>query len=146
MLTWVVASSLALGAPVPKEAPKKERPTIVGPWASEKVTVGGKDQQTVAPDNIQFEFADYGTVVVRMGRDQPQSPAYKVNPKADPPEIDLTPAAGVKRPPSLGIYKLAGDTLTICFDQEPGAARPKSFESPAGSAVLVLTLKRVKKE
>jgi uncharacterized protein (TIGR03067 family) len=145
MFTWVIASSLALGAPAAKDAPKKELPTIVGHWASEKVTVGGKDQD-VPPNSIKFEFADDGTVVVRMGTDKPQSPTYKVTPKAVPPEIDLTPAAGVKRPPSLGIYKLDGDTLTICFDQEPGAARPKSFESREGSAVLVLTLKRVKKE
>jgi uncharacterized protein (TIGR03067 family) len=137
---------LALGvvAPGPKDDPKKAA-TIVGKWAVEKMTVGGKDPGTPS-GAIGLEFIADGTLLSRLGTDNPKSSTYKVDPKKDPAEIDIIAAAGVKRPPSLGIYKLDGDTLTLCFDQEPGAARPKAFESPAGTIVMVWTLKRVKKE
>jgi hypothetical protein len=47
-----------------------------------------------------------------------------------------------------GIYKLDGNTLTLCLAVGGEEAnRPAKFESPAGSMVMLLTLKRpVKKE
>src|SRR4051794_29735479 len=46
-----------------------------------------------------------------------------------PPRIDLL-REGLKEP-SLGIYELKGDKLTICYG-EPGAERPEKLESEAG--------------
>jgi hypothetical protein len=42
------------------------------------------------------------------------------------------------------IYKVDGDTLSLCWDRGPGAARPKKLESPAGSEVVLYVFKRVK--
>ena len=42
--------------------------------------------------------------------------------------------------------KVDGDTLTLAFARgAPGAARPTKFESPEGSEIMVMTLKRAKK-
>src|SRR5262245_53994234 len=105
MLTCVIAGTLILGAPGTKEVPKKDPTGIVGRWTSEKVVVGGQDQ-AVPPGSMEFDFAADGSVAVRMGTDKPQTPRYTLDPKKDPPEIDLIPADGVKRPPSPGIYKI----------------------------------------
>ena len=60
--------------------------------------------------------------------------------------IDLLPPADRNEPPGLGIYKLDGDVLTLCLASGKDAERPKKLESPAGSTVMVLTLKRAKND
>jgi uncharacterized protein (TIGR03067 family) len=139
--------ALLVAAPGPKDAPKKE-PTIVGEWVGEKAVSGGMELP-VPKGGITITFTKDGVVaVVEGGRAKPDNGSYKVDPKKDPPEIDLIPPDNKKEPTVLGIYKLDGDTLTLCFDRGGGGAsdRPKKFESPAGSSTIVMTLKRGKKD
>ena len=69
-----------------------------------------------------------------------------MDPKKDPAEIDIIPPTDKKEPTVLGIYKVDGDNLTVCFRRgKTDSGRPTKFESPEGSEVLVITLKRVKK-
>ena len=48
--------------------------------------------------------------------------------------------------PLLGIYKLEGETLTICFAGPGDEERPKSFNPADGSRFMKMVLKRVKKK
>jgi uncharacterized protein (TIGR03067 family) len=101
------------------------------------------------PDGgIVFTFtADGGLTVKEGNRTKPEGASYKVDPKKDPAEIDLIPPPDKKEPTLQGIYRLDGDTLTLCFGRGgPGAERPKKFESPEGAETVVMTLKRAKKE
>ena len=44
-------------------------------------------------------------------------------------------------------YKLDGDTLILCFARAKGDSdRPAKFDSPEGSNVMLMTLKRAKKD
>ena len=71
---------------------------------------------------------------------------YKLDAKTDPPSIDLIPPKAEKEGSLQGIHKLEGDTLMICFPKGGRSERPKKFESPADSNIVLMTLKRAKKE
>ncbi len=139
----LTALALTLGAPGPKDDPKKDPPSVVGEWVAEKGIVGGNDKG-IPPGGVTFEFTADGHVRIHEGSKQPDPADYKVDPKKSPAEIDIVPPAGQKEPPMLGIYKVEGDQLTICVAH--GGKRPTKFESPEGSDVMLLTLKRVKKK
>lgn len=141
----LVGLAIAVGAPAVKEPPAKA-PSIVGQWTGEKAVAGGKELPVPA-GGISFTFEEDGKLHIREGmRDKVDTGSYKLDAKKDPAEIDLMPPADKKEPVVSGIYKLDGDTLTFAFSRgAPGGARPTKFESPEGSEVIVMTLKRVKK-
>ena len=145
----LVGLAVSLGAPQKdKDPPKKEAASIVGEWVGEKAVAAGKELP-VPEGGVGFTFAEDGKVQIREGRrDKPDSGTYKVDAKKDPAEIDLIPPPDKKEPMVLGIYKIDGDTLTLAFAKGPGAGgggRPTKFESPEGSEVIVITMKRAKK-
>ena len=137
--------AVAVGAPA-KDAPKKEV-SIVGEWAGEKLTQGGKDRPP-PEGGVHLTFTGDGKFLVREGkREQAEQGTYKVDTKKDPAEIDITPPAEkAQRGLLRGIIKVDGDTLTFCFTAGEDAERPTTFESPEGSRVRLMTLKRVKKD
>ena len=131
----ILTLSLVLGAPVGKE--KAETPKIEGEWIVEKYVQGGSENEK--RKGMHFTFADGKAIVKEEGADI----GYTVDAKKDPATIDLI--AGAKEN-ILGIYKIEGDTLTICFPKGGRAERPTKFESPEGSSIVVMTLKREKKK
>src|SRR5262245_51832056 len=141
----LIGLALAVGAPG-KDAPDKDAPSIVGEWAGEKAIAAGKEQP-VPKGGITFTFTADGKLTVTEGeRKKDDTGSYKVDAKKDPAEVDIIPPADKKEPTVQGIYKVDGDTLTLCFSRgKAGAARPTKFEAPEGSDAIVITLKRVKK-
>ena len=139
---------LAVAAPAPKTEAKKEPATPVGSWVGVKAVAGG--MELPVPDGgIEFTLTADGQLIVKEGmRDKSETGSYKLDAKKDPAEIDLVPPAGKNEPTILGIYKLDGDTLTLCFSKGPKgmSERPKVFESPAGAEVIVITMTRKKEK
>jgi uncharacterized protein (TIGR03067 family) len=138
-------SSLALGlamvlaAPGAKDPPKKEMPTIVGQWSMETAKAAG--MEIPFPKEYTIDFGTDGRAVAKKAANAEPDPAtYTVDTKKSPNEIDLKES---RDRTMLGIYKIEGDMLTICFAAMGG--RPDKFESPAGSMNIVMILKRVKK-
>ncbi|MDW8224314.1 MAG: TIGR03067 domain-containing protein [Gemmatales bacterium] len=73
---------------------------------------------------------------------------FKVDPKQEPATMDAV-CQDLVAPTGMSvfqyIYKLRGDTLTVCWQVGSRAAkRPKDFNNVPGSNLEVLTLKRVK--
>jgi uncharacterized protein (TIGR03067 family) len=70
----------------------------------------------------------------------------KVNPTKTPKEIDLIP---LKEPnkgiPSLAIYKLEGNKLSICINFNVGAKRPTAFECNESNRNIILIMEKVEK-
>jgi uncharacterized protein (TIGR03067 family) len=140
----VVGLALSLGAQGAKDDPKKDAP-IVGEWLGVKAVAGGKERPVPA-GGITFAFTADGKFIVKEGkREKPDEGTYKLDAGKDPAEIDILPPAEKKdRGAIQGIYKVDGDTLTICLARGPGVERPKKFESPEG--VMLMTFKRAKKD
>jgi len=141
----LIGLAVGFGAPGAKDPPKKEE-SIVGEWVGESMVRGGK-VRPVPEGGITFNFTADGKLLISEGANgERQVGTYKADSKKSPAEFDLTPPAEKSDKPVLGIYKLDGDTLTLCVSDDDGAARPTRFESPDGTRVMLLTLKRAKKD
>lgn len=54
--------------------------------------------------------------------------SYKLDATVDPPAIDLTALDGQKKGKKFpGIWRRDGDFLEVCYDERPGAKRPRAF-------------------
>ena len=143
-LAWLLlpAAALAPAAPALKDPPPKE-PPIIGEWLrvghTEAWAAVGPDgephHQIFRPDG-EWEYT-YGGRQGAAGRK-----SYVINRGQNPSTIDIhTDPAG--SPQWRGIYKVEGDTLTLCLvtgDRE----RPKTFESTTERPTTVWIFKRVK--
>jgi uncharacterized protein (TIGR03067 family) len=140
----LLGTAILVAAPALKEAPKKET-GIVGEWIPESMTMAGKAAKAPTA-GLRYEFTNDGKWIIRReGKDTPSTPReFKVDTKADPHTIDVgSPAKGGVGPSMLGIYKVEGDSLTICF--APGGERPTSFAPEENARFMVMVLKRAKK-
>jgi uncharacterized protein (TIGR03067 family) len=139
MLPTALALAMAVAAPVGKDATKDPR-SIVGEWLAESAIAGGKPDNP--PEGTTWTFTAEGKSILALGGESRRlESTYKTDPKKDPAWLDI--AEGPKGTPLAGIYKVDGDTLTLCLCGKVGN-RPTAFESPAGSSALLLVLKRVK--
>jgi uncharacterized protein (TIGR03067 family) len=138
----LIGLAIVVGAP-DKEKPAKEPPSLVGEWLGESGVRGGKPDNPPAGTSITFT-ADGKVLMKEGGGGKTEEGAYKADPKKSPAEIDITPPAADKGEKVIGIYKIEGDTLTMCISM--GGERPKEFASPAGSEYMLVTCKRAKKE
>jgi uncharacterized protein (TIGR03067 family) len=139
----LVGLALVVAAPATKETPAKDPPTLVGEWAGATGLRGGKPDNP--PPGTTLTFTADGKLLMKEGGDsKAEEGTYSADPKKAPAELDITPGGTEKAPTIRGIYKVEGDTLTICL--AIGGERPTEFASPPGSENMLVTLKRAKKE
>lgn len=141
-LVLLAVSATTSAAPALKDRPAKE-PPITGEW----VRVGHTESGTpVAPDrDVHHQvFTADGEWQYSYGArpDGTKGKSYVADPKQSPATIDIHMSASGK-PNWRGIYKVEGDTLTLCLvtgDRD----RPKVFESTADHPTTIWVFKRVK--
>jgi uncharacterized protein (TIGR03067 family) len=136
--------ALALGAPAPKtdaKPPADEHP-LIGEWIVDSHVSSGKPLPRLAKQEKVTITKDRWKV---KGVSEAES-CLTIDPKKDPPTIDVwNPSQGDEKAlTAKGIYKLEGDTLTVCY--RLNGDRPTKSESPPMSRVYMMTLKRVKKD
>jgi uncharacterized protein (TIGR03067 family) len=86
-----------------------------------------------------------GDKLIRMGKNK-EPIELKIDASKTPAEIDTKETKGDKPEMSYGIYKLEGDTLTICLVEDGKAAdRPKEFKTMKDSKLVMLILKKKEK-
>ncbi len=146
MSPLVIALAIVVAAPAAKTAPKKDPPSIVGEWIPESAIIGGKPDPP--PAGSKFTFTKDGKAFMQEKDEKPDEMNYSIDAKSDPKGIDLKETrkamGGVAGIAMRGIYKIEGDTLTICLAF--GDNRPKTFTSPANSTIMLITFKRAKKD
>jgi uncharacterized protein (TIGR03067 family) len=104
------------------------------------------DQGKVPPDRFQEDrLILKGKQFTSQVRGTTTHGVFKIDPSATPKTIELTFTDGPGKDNSQkAIYKLEGDTQTICF-AAPGKPRPTDFDSkPKSGRVIVQVLERVK--
>jgi uncharacterized protein (TIGR03067 family) len=114
----------ATAAEAQKKLLEKEIELLRGTW-SVNVNVGN--------DEAKGSFAIYGdeSFEINIGGTHVNG-SRKLDPSKNPKEITLAPDNSNKS--LLGIYKLEGDTLTLCL----GDKRPTDFKARKGSTLWVL--------
>jgi uncharacterized protein (TIGR03067 family) len=141
MTPALLVMAVTLAAPAAKDA-KKDLLTLVGEWAAESAVEEGKPSNP--PPGTTWNFTADGKSILTIGGGLGTTEStYTTDAKKTPAEVDVP--NGPKGTPLRGIFKVDGDTLTLCMvdkDQE----RPKSFESAATSKAILITLKRIKKK
>jgi uncharacterized protein (TIGR03067 family) len=128
------------------DAKKSDKDNIQGTWKVESVKMNGQDKdgkgELLKKSTVEIA-ADKMLVKFNEGN---KSTTYTLDPAAKPKTIDITPQGegDGKGETVPGIYKLEGDTLTICFPCGAKTDRPTEFVSKEGSDTMLLVLKRVK--
>ena len=136
-MCWLIlGTGLALAQPA-EEAQKQ----LQGTWTATRAERDGK----AADDVIGHRLSFAGNRFQIESKDQ--KPLYAgtvhVDPSARPAAIDFEHAEGVlKGKVWKGIYRLDGDTLTIC-DNAPNLDehRPTAFEAQSASGYVLITFK-----
>jgi uncharacterized protein (TIGR03067 family) len=143
LATVVVGLLLAAGA-LRAGDEKKEKERLQGAWRGETAVQDGKDDSADAKNHVlifdgdNFRVEEKGRVEIRG--------TFKINPSKKPAEIDLMITEGSESGETAqGIYVIEGDMLRWCTSHPGVGTRPKEFASPAGSKLLLVTLKREKK-
>jgi uncharacterized protein (TIGR03067 family) len=115
---------------------------MVGKWKVEKATLSGKDVTEHVKD-MKFEIMAGGKYRAQVGEEVDES-TFTVDAAKKPAELDVKPMGGPQKGKIVkGIYKLDGDTMTICYNYMAGD-RPKAFESKENTNDLLIVYKRIK--
>jgi RNA polymerase sigma factor (sigma-70 family) len=122
---------------------KTDKENIQGAWKVVSVRINGQDPKDGEGERIKKSTFKITTdkMIVKFN-DETREHTYKLDLAVKPKTIDIITDQGDG---ADGIYKLEGDTLTICIPYVPRMERPTEFVSKEDSDTSLIVLKRVKK-
>jgi uncharacterized protein (TIGR03067 family) len=141
---WFLVLLLLVGAAEPrKDDATSDLDPLQGGWTAVLVFING--------EAVPADRARTGELVIEDDQYRAKldtraaTGTIKVDPSKAPKEIDFTYTEGEQKGKTVkGIYKIAGDDLTICRGLTENDARPIEFAAPVNSGRLLVTWKRSK--
>jgi uncharacterized protein (TIGR03067 family) len=138
-----VALGLIAAADSPADAGKKELDALQGKWSMAGLEVNGEKVPPEKFPSSRLEITGE-RYIVNTGRSSHEM-RIKVDPTKSPKTIDMTFQDGDNKGDTAeGIYKVEGDTLTICRPRLPPHERPTEFVTKPGTDRFIVTWKREK--
>jgi uncharacterized protein (TIGR03067 family) len=124
-----------------KDKDKTDDDRIKGTWLLQTEEQDGNQKQFEGNAiTVIFAAEGKGKVKYASGRDDLDL-TYQLDATRKPPQITVEGGGHTLN----GIYKLDGDTLTICFTKDSTAERPAEFVAKEGDGRVLVVLKREKK-
>jgi uncharacterized protein (TIGR03067 family) len=140
LFTVLPAGELGQDKPDPSA---KERARLQGAWTVVSHEANGKKSKAATIAGWKLTVSG-DRMTTRDGTELLDESTFRLRPAATPRGIDLKLTAGPDKGKQVkGIYKLDGDSLTICV-AEPGKERPKAFKTSEGSGHMLFVFKRAK--
>jgi uncharacterized protein (TIGR03067 family) len=135
------AALLLLAAEPPNDAAKKDLEKIQGRWTVQQAQREGKD----APDQLREKMAVKidGSKLDIDDSESARKEIAEINldPSKSPAAIDLKISRPGNNETLFGIYKIDGETLSICWTKH-GGERPNEFKTKPGSDQVLFVLTR----
>jgi uncharacterized protein (TIGR03067 family) len=150
MLAMLCVASITIVS-VRADAPKSDKELFQGAWVLQRGETDGiplvEVLDTKGIGNLQIDFSGDTMKMSGFGT-QNHKYRFTLKPDEKPKAIDSmaeeTQGKAIKGTLVPGIYKIDGDTLTLCLANNPAAERPKEFKAPKGSRLSLLVLTRTK--
>jgi uncharacterized protein (TIGR03067 family) len=145
-LTAAVAASFLLGAgaALPAGAEKKGTPELQGTWQAVSFKAADKEMEKERVEKFRMVFKG-DRLFMHEGAEEPREYTYKVDAASKPRVLAFTRARGDNPKTVRGIYKVEGDTLTVCINEARDGPLPTEFKVvPENRRVSLVVFKRVK--
>ncbi|HMP01486.1 MAG TPA: TIGR03067 domain-containing protein [Gemmatales bacterium] len=120
---------------------------LQGRWTASSIEVQGRRLIQSEVEKLQFLFEAKGSQVTFGPADMRREATLRLDGSRTPRTIDFRLKAEADKPQVtlLGIYKIEGDTLTLCVPANPDIpARPTEFRSDPAAGTTLVVLQRVK--
>lgn len=123
--------------------PKTDLDQIQGGWQGTKLEIGGKSPPAEVVERGKYVFK--GNAITMFEGDKIVGKVtFTLDPAKAPKAIDITATEDPQKGKTmLGIYRLEGDTLILCFGTEQ---RPTEFSASAEKKTGIMEFRRAKSE
>jgi uncharacterized protein (TIGR03067 family) len=141
VLLFSFSALFAVDLPKDEVVLRSDQDQMQGTWKVEKIEYGGM----AAPgkeDKMSLVIRDNRMTPHRDGKKEEDEMSFTLEADKQPATIDLK-STRIKEMTIRGIYRIDGDTLTLCLSPQGG--RPTKFESKQNTDVVLIVLKRERK-